>query len=213
MAITYDTSASTVSSGSGTKTLSITPSAGATLLVVAINSQSTPSSTPTFNGVTMTQVDTVRNSNLRTYVLLNPSIGTYNVSVTMPSGVTQILAATYKDVNQPGTPNSTGGSEGASNSVTLSTTTTVDNTMLIYVGANNNYLVDVTSSTTNSVRRVVRSDSPFETVAIFDLLVAQTPAGSKSVNLTSSGAFVFGSIFSVVQGAVASGNSNFFALL
>lgn len=206
MAVSYDTSASG-SGAFGNGSASITATTGATFGVVTITSQTAVTGV-TWGGSAMTQFDTTRNITTSWYIK-NPPIGTQTVTATKGGGWWALCAATWKDVNQTGTPNSTGGGDG-SGPLTVSTTTSVDNTMLIF-GVGENNTTTISSSTTNAVKRVEVVGTV--ATAIFDVLVAQTPAGSKSVNANASGAYMAINLLSLVQGAVASGNSNFLALL
>lgn len=67
--------------------IAITPTTGATLLVVGItkwDDVERGGGAPTFNGVAMTRVGTVEQSsetNIELWYLLDPSIGTFNISV------------------------------------------------------------------------------------------------------------------------------------
>lgn len=84
-------------------TVSVTPTSGATLLVLTIVTYFSTARTggaPTFNGVALTQVGTVEaaeETNVEMWYLANPSIGTYNVSI--PNTNTRIMyvvASVYK---------------------------------------------------------------------------------------------------------------------
>lgn len=81
MAATVKLSAAgTFSAGSGSFSQSLTIPSGTNLLLVALNAN--VSVTPAFNGVAMTLVrDHTRLSTYHLYKLVNPSIGTYNLTI------------------------------------------------------------------------------------------------------------------------------------
>ena len=86
MTHTYDTK-NRVSATSNPVNVSITPTSGATLLVLGMQIHEGTARTggaPTFNGVALTQIGTVETAaetNCEMWYLLNPSIGTYNIVI------------------------------------------------------------------------------------------------------------------------------------
>jgi hypothetical protein len=200
MAISFDSSGSG-SGSSGNGSASITIASDATFAVVTISAQTSVTGV-TLGGQSMTQFDTARNVTTSWY-LKNPPTGSQTVTATKGGGLWSLCVATWKDINQTSTPNSTGGGEGNS-TLTVSTTTTVDNTRLIFgVGTNNNQ--GISSSTSGAVKRVEVIGTV--ATAIFDVLTAQTPAGSKSVNASALSSYMAINLMSVVQGAVATINN------
>lgn len=102
MTHTFDTK-NRVSATSNPVNVSITPTSGATVLVLGMQIHETTAragGAPTFNGETLTQagsVETAAETNCEMWYLINPSIGTYNVIIpNTNSREVRAVASVYK---------------------------------------------------------------------------------------------------------------------
>lgn len=137
MAISY------VSSGnSGTESSSVDIGSltnGCLIVCVAINSKS-GSCSVTYNGVSMTLVDTQVNTGsanftLYSFILVNPASGSNTLTVTQTGGLSRYAWVSYSGVSSAGQPNANGkNTVSSANNISNSVTTTKDNCWVIGCG-------------------------------------------------------------------------------
>lgn len=112
------------------------------LLVVGINSYTALAndrtvSSVTYNGVLMTQIDTIRNdftgNRATLFYLINPSTGSNTISVTMADTTENVLggAISYTGVKQSGQPDAYNTGKGNSTPASVSVTTNADNCWVV----------------------------------------------------------------------------------
>jgi len=122
-------------------TIEITPTSGATVLVLGIvvyGSTGRTGGAPTFNGDTLTQVGTVETateSNVEMWYLADPSIGTYDVSLPNTNSRNMyIVASVYKaQAGHTSTLDVTNQDSTLSANPSISVTTTEDGDVLVDV--------------------------------------------------------------------------------
>lgn len=191
MAITFDSVSTTATNSGGALSVSITPSVGANLLVLAISGLAPSMTTPTnvlCNGNTMTLVTSRTgsgNMHIYTYIYKNPPTGS-SISVTASTNTfSSMVAATWKGVDTSITPNAfvSGSSSG---SLDLNITTTVTKCVFIYMTANTSSSYGIFSSTSGSALRAYNSYGGWWNLAIFDLLTEKIPEGTQSINTSST---------------------------
>ena len=145
MAHTYDTK-NRVFSSANPATVEVTPTSGATLLVVGIVTYLNITRTggaPTFNGDTLTQVgsvETASESNVEMWYLADPSIGTFDVSIPNTNGKSMfIVASVYKaQAGHTSTLDVTNQNNAVSANPSVAVTTTEDGDVLVDVMGDGN---------------------------------------------------------------------------
>lgn len=193
MAIAFDAVASGTNSNlSDTLTFAHTCTGSDRILFVAINCNNADNRITgvTYNGVSMTVVDSLvnsaGNSYLDLYVLVGPATGANNIVVTANTNPTNITAASisFTGASQTGQPDAHGtvtSSVASGGTQTKALTTIADNCwMLSYAhGAG-----DQPNASTNFTARVSIGNARLGTHTSSPL----TPAGSHSMSVTNSGA-------------------------
>lgn len=138
MTHTYDTKAYNYDD-TNPVTVSVTPTTGATVLVLSLIMWSTDARTggaPSFNGVDLTQAGTVAvgvETSSELWYLINPSIGTYNVSIpNVEENYCFGMVSTYKAQAGYSTEfDATNKASGNSDTPTVSVTTTEDGDVIV----------------------------------------------------------------------------------
>jgi hypothetical protein len=144
----------------------------------------------TYNGVSLTQVGTDQtaptdNRINKLYCLANPAIGANNISVSFTGGFLRVAAASYTGVNQSGQPEAQAQSTNSGGtSWSQSVTTTSDNAWLIGMAESSGSNVVAGANTT--IRVTAGGNGAY---AIVDTNGAQTPPGSKIVNISGTVSF------------------------
>lgn len=184
MAIAVDTTtnpdAGGGSVGASPYTWSHTTSGSNRLLVVlTLTRNGTTPPTVTYNSVSMTQVGTIQlasgdDTYTSFFALTNPTSGSNTISVSFGGTYLRVAAASYTGVAQSGQPEAQGQSISTA---TQAVTTLTDNAWLIGITAD-------TAASTNTTNRVTSGGNTG--YFIIDSNAPQTPAGSHSLNVTSS---------------------------
>lgn len=206
MAISFDAQAVSSYSGGTSVTWSHTCTGSDRVLIVGAYCGTSAAFTATYNGVSMTAINSLAMSGaaagqyLRLWYLINPATGANNCVLSSTSDMYG-FSTSYTGASQVTQPDSTntGGNASGSTSLTVSTTTTVDNDWLVGIC----YAGTAISAGTNTTLRSAISNILY----MVDSNSAQTPAGSKSMNITHSSSFD-GMIVAGIQ-PVASGGSTF----
>jgi hypothetical protein len=211
MAIAFDNATSTSSTTATSLTFSHTINSntnGILFVGVLTGSASDLITGVTYAGVSMTRLDIQvvgADNTVYLYYLLAPSTGANNVVISASSSVfLDGTASSYTGANQSGQPdNWSKGSSASATSYTGTVTTVADNCWLIMCGRK--YNNGTPSAGTNSTLRASSSYMP-----IVDTNAAQTPAGSKSVqiNWTGTASNVGGIAASFKPYGAASGPAN-----
>jgi hypothetical protein len=197
MSIAYDSSAASANFTVATATTySHTCGSNNAILLVAVSSVSgtLASAAVTYNGVSMTLWDTSIN-NFKIWILVNPSRGTFNVSVTTGFvGIHQSCSVSYKGIgteSEPATINYTNNT--ASNTITLSNTDVYYPRMwMVSFGVMSETVAGLTISMGKTSRQNVAFGSNKARLAIEDsngailLWTAATGYAQYSVTLTSN---------------------------
>lgn len=159
----------------------------------------------TYNGVAMTQDSKIACSSteeLYLYYLVNPATGTNNIVVSASTTVDEfyVRAASYTGVAQSSPSIRTSSGPTSATSLTTTLTTTADNSWL--VGIYNSNGSDL-SAGTNTTARNSSSGKIF-----CDTNAAQTPAGSKSMQVTGTSSTKTGLMVAIAPYVTPSGPSN-----
>lgn len=141
---------------------------------------------------------------LSLWYILNPTSGTHSITITNSSSeYSEPFAVSYAGFTQSGQPdaNTTNTAASGSSDVTTSVTTVADNcwTVLFAVGR----AADIGAGTGSTSRSVNAGGA-----GIFDSNAALTPAGSKSMTITRSGATEAGMIMASFSPATSSPSSS-----
>lgn len=196
--IYYDNSLVCAASGGTTQTTAYTNAGN--LLFVAVSGFNTdaPTSAPTYDGVTMTLLDTTSSANnwiTYLYYLRGPSLGTHNVSITMSGGSGDgAIAASYFNANIVSQPD-TNAKSGPTTTThyTQSLTTLTDKAWVIMCGNYGSGLA-LTPDAGTITRRVTGGSG----VCYFaDAGQIKTPVGSVTLGFTSSSQAFSGIIVSI----------------
>lgn len=194
MAIAFDNYAATgaVTDNTSNITYSYNAGSGANRFLVVVVSTSLTSDTVsgvTYNGVAMTNVAGMQRTsvagdyNVYTFCLIGPATGSNTVTVTWTtprsSAYSSGFNATYTGVSQTGQPTGGTTASGTATTGSVSVTTTDDNSWLIGEAQNNANFITAGANTT---QRSAASSSGY-----FDTNSAQTPAGSKTMNVAFTG--------------------------
>jgi hypothetical protein len=189
MPIAFDVS-NKAGNNDGTSTLTFAHTCSGTNRIlfvdVACNDSTNTCTGVTYNGVSMTQVpgSSILVVSTRHYLfyLINPAAGANNVVATMSNSTLwkTAVSASYTGVSQTGFPDASGtGSQASSPSFTESLTTVADNSWLVWAFGN-------AQGTAGSNTTVRNQDALQFGNGFADTNGAQTPPGSKSMNVTGS---------------------------
>ncbi len=189
MAIALDTTTIGTGTSGTSSSFSHTCTGTNLILFVQVGSQGSTQTVSgvTYNGVSMTQINSTFHSGVRTttlFYLLNPATGSNTVTISMTGNVFQLgIAASYTGVKQSGQPdaNSIKGPT-TTTSYSDSVTTVADNCWTIMGGVDEN-----ASTLSNGTGTVVRQQ---DTVNGYGFLCDSNtlihPAGSTSLTVTSA---------------------------
>lgn len=155
------------------------------LVVISNYGAGTLPSSVTYNGVAMTQINT-NTSRTAFYFLANPASGSNTVAINyFSSGVAiQGIAASYTGVSQTGNPEANALATNGGGSLASSVTTLKNNSWVIGVALSEDSGVSAGSGTT---LRGTGTTAGGKTLYAFDSGSAVTPAGSKTLNMTTTG--------------------------
>ena len=219
MAIARDAISQGASNGQSTLTFSHTCSGSDRILFVSLGQgASNSASGVTYNSTAMTRVNTQNVSgttfmNMSIWYLVAPSTGANNIVVTNGgTGFNWALASSYTGVDQSSPINPSGGNTGVAtaSSLAVSITTGADNEWIYGIAMSGSSDSAFTAGTNTSLlaMNVNGWDGHFDTNS------AQTPAGSKTVNINraSSGLFGMNIVAFAPVGSAPTINSNFFNL-
>lgn len=217
MAIAFDTS---TIGGSGTASYSHTCTGTNLALFVAIDDVNANVTGVTYNGVSMTLLNSVARtstfgSTVYIYYLLSPATGSNTVSISKTSGTAYTsIAASYTGVSQSGMPDSsnTGSTINDGGPATVSTTVVASDCWLIGAGGEISG-VGANPSTDKTDRRI----STFTSVVSYGLVWADSNAtvgtGSQSITFSKGGGgtnyVTSGITVSIAPGVAPVNNSNF----
>ncbi len=213
MAIAFDsttTPAARVNAGT-TMTQSHTCSGANRFLTVNVGHSTTISSV-TYGGVAMTQIGTTSTDGVwnstSTFWLIAPLTGANNVVITVAtSWVIMCHIASYTGARQSGVPDATVTNWPTTTTSWTQTVTTIENdTWLIMCSKWRSWLA-ITAWANTFIRANI--EVLFTGLFIADSNSSQTPAGSKSMNITSASQEYNGTMFSLAP-SVTSIKSNFF---
>lgn len=194
MAIAYDTSAQNGMGASSSGSLTMTCSGSNRLLLgyaTIVDSGTVDVSSMTYDGVSMTFLNKIKvgNKTISMYYLIAPNTttsATFAITLTgTPAGGGAWLSgacANYTGCKQSGVPDSSNtGNVASGTSITVSTTTVADNCWLVGI--------EMGGSPVAGTNTIIRQNAGAD-MAVIDSNSAQTPAGSKSMQVTdvSSGA-------------------------
>lgn len=217
MAIAFDTTTTSSLWSSVTSiTFSHTCSGSDRMLFVATaNNTGANISGVTYNGVAMTQIWTINNaapSKMYFWYLIAPATGANNITVTA-TGTCSIIAksVSYTGVKQSGQPDATITNwPTTTTSWSQSLTTVANNCWIIMSGMWRNW-----STVTAGANTFIRSSIEVLLAWLFlaDTNSAQTPAGSKTLNVTSSSQEFTGIMASFSPSATSTTNSSFLAFM
>lgn len=212
MAIAFDANHSGSQVTATSLTWSHTCSTGSDrLLVVGVYSIGDVISGVTYNGQSMTHINTIAMTGtaigwyLRLYYILNQSSGTNNVVVSASSSAALSgSSSSYTGVKQSSQPDASGGASLAnSKSLTMSVTTTANNCWLIGW---------VRGDECNAGAGTTLRGGPQGNLQLMDSNGAKTPAGSYSLSVGQSwNVYISGSIASFAPAETAN-TSGFFQL-
>lgn len=185
----------------------MTNTAGDLLLVgIDTNGDGDSASSVTYNGVAMTQ--TLKwNSTTGTwqylYSLRAPATGTHNVVYTFTAtGSNEIIAAvSYSGTNQSSFPDASG--TGSATSPAISVTTVSDNA---WIGA------FVRNDTQSAGASTVKRTSATNLIEFYDNNAPVHPAGSATINVTTSGPGMYIK-YAIAPATASATNSNFFEFM
>lgn len=184
MAIARDASSSAVNASASSLTFSHTCTGSNLLLLVGVGANSTDTSGVTYNGVAMTQIATDVTGTAgyaSLWGLLAPSTGANNIVVTQTTTTyMSACAVSYTGVVQSGLPSITGTDSATPLSISL--TTTVDNSWLVVFGKNDASVDGFSNGTNGTI--VVTPNGNITSFA--DSNAAKSPAGSYTTAMTSS---------------------------
>lgn len=210
MAIAFDAQSVSAYAPNTSVTWSHTCTGTDRILIVGVYCGTANTTTVTYNGVSMTAINSLAMSGaasgqfIKLFYLVNPASGANNVVVSCSAGDMYGLATSYTGAKQSAQPdsNNTGGNATAT-SLTVSTTTVADNCWLVgfvYCG------LTPTAGANTILRNGIASVE-----YMIDSNSAQTPAGSKSMNVTHGSTFngmVMASISPVASAFIPSNNKN-----
>lgn len=190
MAIALDAQSNGAASNTTSVSWSHTCTGTNLALIVGIWSQSGDAVTSvTYNSVAMTQAvklamtGSAAGQYIYLYYLLNPATGTNTVAATSSGVGIDGASTSYTGVKQSGQPDATGTNVStATTSLTTSLTTIADNCWLVgfaYTG----------STQTAGTNTTLRGSPVAGILCMIDSNSAQTPAGSKSMNVTQASNF------------------------
>lgn len=158
----------------------------------------------TYNGVAMTQVGRVTNATTEStylYFLVNPSTGANNIVASKSaSDLIQLGAVSYTGAKQTGQPDASTTNTGTGTSLTTSVTTVADNCWLVMATKQ----TGSASAGTNTILRVDQSGN--EQASVYDSNAAQTPAGSKSLQTTTSASQTYAHVMASFAPATTNAN-------
>lgn len=216
MAIAFD-----AGSGSTSGTLSTTVAhtcSGSNLFLMVgqwVNGPGDISTGVTYNGVAMSLLTKVNNVGsaanqwIYIYGMLNPPTGSHNIVGSCSSAQTYVVGASYTGVNQSALPSIVGSNAVSSTSVSVSLTTTVDNSWL----AGFSY-TSSTPPTAGSNTTLRQSSNGYSGLWIIDSNGPKTPTGSYNLNLTQSPSGFMGMVAcAIAPSASITVNSNFLAFM
>jgi hypothetical protein len=187
MAIAYDTSTDGGEVSGTSLSWSHTCTGSDRILFVGMLSSDSAPNAVTYNGTNMTLVDSARLSTpyySLMYMLVNPSSGANNVSITIDSGFVHGCSVSYTGAAQSGQPDaSTGGVTSAATSVTGTLTTVADNSWTVMMGIQQNGTAKTAGAGT-TVRLSITGNQQYAA----DSNAAITPAGSTSLIVNSGSA-------------------------
>lgn len=214
MAIAYDSGTNSTMASGTTVTFSHTCSGTDRILFVGAWSRGTDVSGVTYNGVSMTACGTGINigpdgDRFRMYYLVAPATGTNSVVVTGNSGAALVAgtSVSYTGASQTGQPDGYFTTTGSGSSYTGTITTTADNSWAVMMVRT---VTTGTSTAGSGTTRRTNTDGHFQ---LFDGNGAKTPAGSYSLNATSSSQS-YGVVMTSFSPSITSTvNSNFFAFM
>ena len=208
MAIAIDTSARNASSGTS-QSFSYTCTGTNRLLVVMTASDgTTPATAVTYNGVSLTQIDSNRTANhpINLWYLVNPASGSNTLSASGFSNAgNYVVALSFTGVKQSNPLNDNNGGTGSGTSMTRSVTTTTDNCWAVYAGTTG--ATTAISASTNSTLVQSAIDS-HNTSALFQSGGAITPAGSFSMTFNGANATKAGIIASFAPALIISSSDS-----
>jgi hypothetical protein len=189
MAIAFDATTAITTGTTATLTYSHTCTGSNGILWVGVSIRNTRSiSSVTYNGVSMTQSGSSATSdgNLAfLFYLIGPKTGANTVSITQSVSDKIVSSSTsFTGVLQSGQPDATStGSQAASTSYSQSVTTIADNCWAIMWGMATSALA-ITAGSNTTVR--AQPESFFTGGFMIDTNSAKTPAGTDTMNVTSS---------------------------
>lgn len=166
-------------------------------------------SSVTWNGLTLTRIDTRAGPNAGEiiYIYGGAGVSTGNIVVNSTVSVRIISVAMYHTgVNQTGQPDAFTNASGTGTSFTTSVTSVADNCwMLLYAAAKDTPGNGVQAGTGSTKRGSSNDDNN-----VFDNNAAITPPGSNSMTVTQTNSEAFATIAFTVSpsGATASGSRN-----
>jgi hypothetical protein len=209
MAIAYDSSASGTSAGTSTTFAHTCAGSNRILFVEAYSTSGDDVTGITYNGAAMTQVSKVSKSGssekLYLYYLLAPATGSNNVVVSRSGsgGFLHGASASYTGALQSGVPDSfaTSAPVGNDTSISISTTSILDNCWLV-----GSFVCDNGGITAGSSTTVRAGDTSFDVIA--DSNGAKTPAGSYALAINCNNAGRAGIVASFAPSA-STVNANF----
>ena len=211
MAIEYNSSASSGFATTNATSITWSHSCSGTdrILIVGCLDSSSSTTSATYNGVSMTKIDELLitgNESIYLFYLLNPPEGTYNCVVSGGSAKRGGMSTSFTGVKQSSQPNSSNkGVSSSTKSLTISTTTTDDNCWLVGIGYSGNELLAGTNTTLRG--------SSTKYCRMLDTNSQQTPAGSKSMNITQGTASFSGMILAAISPSIKESNSSFLSLM
>lgn len=183
MAIAFVSTSTTVNPASDTVAFDATATDGY-LVVETLVETTGGASAVTFNGVSMTllvgpQTTAIGSQKSYLWGLAAPTTGTNNIVVTKTGGLLVLDAVLYSGAQQTTPVEATNTTSGSGTSGSISVTTLTDNAWLVgYFRGNGSGAFTAGSNT------VVRTSAAEGTRQMVDTGVDQTPAGSKSLNVT-----------------------------
>lgn len=200
MAIAFSASSSASGATVGSLTWAHTISGTQRLLLVGIQVNSAQVPTCTYNGVSMSRLDTTTPSgNIYLFYLFTPDTGTHNIVATFNNPTTPqavAVAASYTGVAGPSLDASNTASASSATTCTANITTVTNNAWTMCVGyADNGNTPGAGGSTTSRVA--------ISYIGMFDSNAPVTPAGATSLAFTSSGATSLRGIIVAIKTAVS----------
>lgn len=159
----------------------------------------------TYNGVSLTRINTVANSNrMYLYYLIAPATGANTLVVTASSsgGLMRSSPVSYSGVDQTSPIDANGTGTGSTTTMDISLTSTTDNCWMVAVNENSS---GEPTASTGTVKRTSSSGGGY---GFLDSNSAVTPAGSYTLQFDQPSATAYSNCSVMIKPFVEAGASN-----